>query len=63
MTIHVEHRFRRLRQSPAIRDLVRQTQLSTDDLVLPIFVEEGIDEAMELSTMPGVYRHPESAIG
>lgn len=62
MAIHVEHRFRRLRQSPAIRDLVRQTQLSTDDLVLPLFIEEEISEAVELSTMPGVYRHPESAI-
>jgi porphobilinogen synthase len=62
MAIHVEHRFRRLRQSPAIRDLVRQTHLSTDDLVLPVFVEEGIDTALELKTMPGVYRHPESAI-
>lgn len=62
MTIKVGHRFRRLRQSPSIRDLVRQTTLSTDDLVLPIFVEEGISEAIELSTMPGVYRHPESAI-
>ena len=62
MTIHVEQRFRRLRQSPTIRDLVRQTHLSTNDLVLPIFVEEGIDTALELTTMPGVYRHPEAAI-
>ena len=62
MAIHVEHRFRRLRQTPAIRDLVRQTHLRTDDLVLPLFVEEGIDAAVELSTMPGVFRHPEKAL-
>lgn len=62
MSIHVEHRFRRLRQNAAIRDLVRQTHLSTDDLVLPLFVEEGIDAPLELSTMPGVYRYPESEL-
>ncbi|MGQ9425364.1 porphobilinogen synthase [Gilvimarinus sp. F26214L] len=56
----VDFRFRRLRRTPAIRDLVRQTHLTTDDLILPIFVEEGIENPVELSTMPGVYRHPEA---
>lgn len=56
----VDFRFRRLRRTKAIRDLVRQTHLSKNDLILPIFVEEGIDEKMELSTMPGVYRWPEA---
>lgn len=58
----MDFRFRRLRRSPALRDLVRETQLSTDDLILPIFVEEGIDSKVELSTMPGVYRHPEAEV-
>ena len=62
MAIHVEQRFRRLRQSPTIRDLVRQTHLSTDDLILPLFVEEDIKAPVELSTMPDVFRHPESAV-
>ncbi len=57
--MNIPHRFRRLRQTPALRDLVRETHLSTDDLVLPIFVEENIDQASELTTMPGVYRHSE----
>jgi porphobilinogen synthase len=56
----VDFRFRRLRRTKAIRDLVRQTHLRKDDLILPIFVEEGIDARVELSTMPGVYRWPEA---
>lgn len=59
---NIDFRFRRLRRSKAIRDLVRQTHLSTDDLILPIFVEEGIESKVELSTMPGVYRHPEAEV-
>lgn len=58
----MDFRFRRLRRTPALRDLVRETRLSTDDLILPIFVEEGIDSKVELSTMPGVYRYPEAEI-
>lgn len=41
---------------------MRETRLSTDDLILPIFVEEGIDSKVELRTMPGVYRHPEAEL-
>jgi len=62
MSFQIEHRFRRLRKTPVLRDLVRETQLSCNDLILPIFVEEGISEKVELSTMPGVYRHPESEL-
>lgn len=58
----VDFRFRRLRRSKAIRDLVRQTHLSTDDLILPVFVEEGIDAKVELGTMHGVYRYPEAEV-
>ncbi|TNF34159.1 MAG: porphobilinogen synthase [Gammaproteobacteria bacterium] len=55
----VENRFRRLRRTPALRALVRETRLSVDDLVLPVFVEEGIDAPVEIASMPGVFRHPE----
>ena len=53
-------RFRRLRQSEAIRSLVRESHLSTQDLILPLFVEENITEPVEIPTMPGVLRYPES---
>lgn len=58
----IDFRFRRLRRNKTIRDLVRQTRLSKDDLILPIFVEEGIDAKVDLSTMPGVYRYPEAEL-
>lgn len=54
-----DFRFRRLRQSAAVRQLVRETQLSMNDFILPIFVEEGIDEPVAISSMPGVVRYPE----
>ena len=49
-------RLRRTRQSPAIRNLVRQNTLSVDDLIWPVFVRsgEGIEEPVP--SMPGVMR-------
>ncbi|WP_020209603.1 porphobilinogen synthase [Gilvimarinus chinensis] len=55
-------RFRRRRRSAAIRDLVRETQLTTDDLILPIFVQEGISEPVTIESMPGVVRYPEDQL-
>ncbi|MFL0797864.1 MAG: porphobilinogen synthase [Cellvibrionaceae bacterium] len=57
-----DFRFRRLRRTDALRDMVRETSVSVDDLILPIFVEEGITEAVEVSSMPGVFRYPESEL-
>ncbi len=42
-----------------MRALVRETRLHAEDLILPIFVEEGVDEAVPISSMPGVSRIPE----
>lgn len=47
------HRLRRLRRSPALRDLVRETRLSIDDLIMPLFVCPGSGERQEISAMPG----------
>ncbi len=55
----VDSRFRRLRRTQALRALVRETRLSVDDLILPVFVEEGIDKPVAITSMPGVFRHPE----
>ncbi|SDK41340.1 porphobilinogen synthase [Sediminibacillus albus] len=49
-------RHRRLRNSTAMRALVRETQLSTDDLIYPIFVVEGDNIKKEVSSMPGVFQ-------
>jgi porphobilinogen synthase len=55
-------RLRRLRRSPALRDLVRETVVSANDLIYPIFVEEGLDERQPIAAMPGVFRIPERAL-
>lgn len=57
------YRFRRVRKSAAMRDLVRETHLRPEHLVLPIFVGEGIDEPVEIESLPGVYRTPENQLG
>jgi len=56
-------RPRRLRQSPAIRRMVSETSLSMADFIYPLFVDESITEAVEVSSMPGVFRFPVSDIG
>ncbi|MEE9258672.1 MAG: porphobilinogen synthase [Nitrospinaceae bacterium] len=50
------HRSRRLRQNPAILRMVRETGLSVDDLIDPMFVCEGKGVRQEISAMPGVCR-------
>ena len=52
-------RMRRLRKTETLRSLVRETTLSLNDLIYPIFVEEGIDAPVPISSMPGVSRIPE----
>ena len=53
-----ELRPRRLRSSKAIRDLVAETRLGVDDLMLPLFVRKGITEPEPITAMPGQYRYP-----
>jgi porphobilinogen synthase len=48
------YRPRRLRRNDAIRSLVRETRLSRDDFVLPLFVCPGTGVRREISSMPGV---------
>ncbi|WP_444895299.1 porphobilinogen synthase [Microbulbifer sp. SSSA005] len=49
-------RLRRLRAKDFSRRLVRETQLSSDDLILPLFVIEGRNETQKVASMPGVER-------
>jgi len=49
-------RFRRARQSPAIRGLVRENLLSSNDLIWPVFVRDGKGEEDPVPSMPGVMR-------
>jgi porphobilinogen synthase len=52
------HRPRRLRRSPALRNLVRETNLTAHDFVLPLFVSEKIDKRRPITSMPGVFQLP-----
>lgn len=49
-------RNRRLRANDSIRSLVRETNLTTNDLVLPMFVMEGNNKKEAIPSMPGVFR-------
>ena len=49
-------RLRRLRRTPGLRALVRETRLSTDDLIPPLFVSEGSGVSVAVESMPGVFR-------
>ena len=50
-------RPRRLRRTRVLRELARETRLSRRDLVAPLFVKEGIDEPLAISSMPGHHQH------
>ncbi|GAA4675559.1 porphobilinogen synthase [Frondihabitans cladoniiphilus] len=50
-------RPRRLRSTPAFRRLVAETRLHPADLVLPMFIREGITESVPIDSMPGVSHH------
>ncbi|BAJ74834.1 delta-aminolevulinic acid dehydratase [Microbacterium testaceum StLB037] len=52
-----EHRPRRLRRTPAVRRLARETHLVPSQLVLPMFVREGITEPSPIGSMPGIVQH------
>jgi len=55
-------RPRRLRRTPALRALVAETSLRPRDLVLPLFVKEGIAEPQPVSSMPGVGQHTRDSL-
>lgn len=55
-SLSLRHRPRRLRRTPAIRQMVQETQLRTSDLIYPMFVTEGEGQKVEVASMPGCYR-------
>lgn len=50
-------RSRRLRQSPAIREMIRETRLHASDFIVPLFITEGKGKQEEIPSMPGYYRY------
>lgn len=55
-------RPRRLRRTESLRALVRETQVTMNDLIYPVFVEEEIDAPVAIGAMPGIMRIPEKRL-
>ena len=54
--LHLPRRPRRLRRSPAIRNLVEETTLTVNDLVAPLFVKDGFGPSESIASMPDQFR-------
>jgi porphobilinogen synthase len=54
--IQLSNRPRRNRKSAAIRALVEETKVTTDDLIFPIFLLDGKNQKVEVASMPGIFR-------
>jgi porphobilinogen synthase len=46
-----------MRRTPALRALIRETDLAPRQLVAPLFVKEGVTDALAISSMPGQFQH------
>jgi porphobilinogen synthase len=57
-----EIRPRRLRRTAAMRRLVAETRVAPAELVLPLFVREGLAEPRPISSMPGVVQHSRDSL-
>ena len=49
-------RPRRNRKSEAVRSLVEETRVTTDDLIFPLFLLDGKNQKTEVASMPGIFR-------
>lgn len=58
-----EYRPRRMRQNETLRALIRETRLSPEQLILPLFVMPGKGRREEVTSMPGVYRMSVDQLG
>jgi porphobilinogen synthase len=55
-------RPRRLRRSPALRRLVEETRVAPAELVLPLFVKEGLADPRPIGSLPGVVQHSRDSL-
>lgn len=55
-------RLRRLRENPALRDLIGESKLSVKELVQPLFVREGLIRPQEIASMPGQFQHTSASL-
>ena len=52
-----QQRPRRMRRTPALRALIRETDLAPRQLIAPLFVKEGVTDALAIASMPGQFQH------
>ncbi len=52
-----QERPRRMRRTPALRALVRETEPTPKQLIAPLFVKEGVPEPVQIESMPGQFQH------
>ena len=57
-----DSRPRRLRRTPALRRLVAETHLHPSELILPMFLKEGLTEPRPISSLPGVVQHSRESL-
>ena len=55
-------RPRRLRRTPAMRRMVEETRVAPAELVLPLFIKEGLTEPRPISSLPGVMQHSRESL-
>ena len=56
-SLDMQRRPRRNRKSQAIRNMVEETRLSVKDFIFPMFLIDGINQKIEVASMPGIYRY------
>lgn len=56
LKVYLQRRNRILRQSQSVRSLVAETQLTPNDFIVPLFIDEGENIRTEISSMPSYYR-------
>jgi len=56
-TEYLSRRGRRLRATPGLRGLLRETHLRREDLIVPLFVREGREDRRPIASMPGQYQY------
>ncbi len=59
MSSYPSLRLRRLRKSKEIRDILSETHINLNKLIMPIFIDDNLKSKEEIKSMPGVYRYPE----
>src|ERR671927_1583396 len=55
--MYLQRRNRILRTNSAIRNLVAETNLTPNDFIVPLFIDEGENVKTEIASMPGYYRN------